>query len=608
MPDSRRGDILIVDDTPNNLKLLSGMLTEQDYKVRSVISGQMALTVAKAAQPDLILLDIKMPEMDGYEVCRRLKANSATQEIPVIFLSALDEVLDKVRAFEVGGADYIEKPFQLEEVVARIDTQLQLRLARRELQNLNLDLEQRVRQRTTQLEREISARQDAQEKLLHMALHDDLTELPNRTFLMKRLGQILESAKQRDDDTCFAVLFLDCDRFKVINDSLGHYLGDKVLVAMARRLESCVPVSSTVARLGGDEFIVLLENIPDLESVIQVTERIQAEMRIPFQLDDREFQTTVSIGIALGHKGYTQPEHLLRDADAAMYHAKESCKGSYSVFQEALHHPLSNQFYIESELHQALKQDGLLLHYQPIISLLSNKLVGFEALVRWQHPERGLISPGSFIAIAEQSSLIESIDLWVMDGVCKQLRAWQQLQLVSPEFRVGSNFSARHFTNPELANQIRVILDRHDIDGRSLNLEVTEQELMRNAASAVDSIARLRKYNINVAIDDFGTGYSSLSYLQRFPIDILKIDRVFVAGLESQDRNTAIIKAVIALARSLEMQVVAEGVESETQRELLRGMGCELAQGFSFSAPIDTAGATNLLKELCGRDFLWPHP
>ena len=595
---NQKGDILIIDDMPNNLKFLSNLLSEHHYKVRSVTSGAMGLKVAEGARPDLILLDIKMPEMDGYEVCRRLKANSATQDIPVIFLSALGEALDKVQAFQTGGVDYITKPFYVEEVIARIETQLQLRRTRLALQALNTDLEQRVRQRTMQLEQEISARQDAQVQLLHMALHDGLTGLPNRAFLMKRLGQVLEGARQRNDDTRFAVLFLDCDRFKVINDSLGPTIGDRVLIAIARRLESCVPTGTTIARLGGDEFILLLENLSDADSAIRVAERIQTEMRLPFQLDGRDFRTTVSIGIVLGHKGYQQAEHLLRDADAAMYRAKENGKGCYAIFQEALHHHLASQFHLEAELQQAVQRDRFVLHYQPIVILATRKLTGFEALVRWQHPERGLLLPKSFIPMAEESGLIEAIDFWTIAAACRQLELWQQQGLIPPDFRLRSNLSARHFSNPNFVEKVCSILERYNINGDLLKLEITEGELMKNADAAIDLLEQLRQHRIHIAIDDFGTGYSSLGYLQQFPVDTLKIDRAFVSEMEVQEQNIAIIRAIIALADSLEMDVTAEGVESQTQCDVLQKMGCQLAQGFFFSPPVDADKATQLLQEL----------
>jgi diguanylate cyclase (GGDEF)-like protein len=286
-PDNQaRANILIVDDTPDNLRFLSQTLSDRGYKVRSVIDGQMALTVARAARPDLILLDIKMPDLDGYEVCRLLKADERTRDIPVIFLSALDEVLDKVKAFGVGGVDYISKPFQLEEVFARIENQEALLSAQRQLQQLNTELEQRVFQRTAQLQQEIVERLRAQEQLLHLALHDPLTGLPNRTFLIKRLQEVLTRTQQRPD-YLFAVLFLDCDRFQTINSSLGHPTGDQLLVAVARRLESRLHPGNTIARLGGDEFVIVLEEIESLEDAIHLAEQLQTELTLAFQLGER---------------------------------------------------------------------------------------------------------------------------------------------------------------------------------------------------------------------------------------------------------------------------------------------------------------------------------
>ena len=590
-----KADILIVDDAPENLKLLSKMLAAQGYKVRSVTSGDMALRVTKAAQPDLILLDIRMPDLDGYQVCQQLKSETVTRDLPVIFLSALDEPFDKVRAFQVGGIDYITKPFQVEEVLARIETQLSLQTAQRSLQNLNRELERRVRQRTQQLEREIAARQVVQEQLLHVALHDELTSLPNRAFLMQRLRQVLAAAHQ-DATFQFALLLLDCDRFKVVNNSLGHLIGDQLLIAMARRLQACVPVGSTVARLGGDEFILLIESTPSLDHVTQIADRIQVEMRLPFQLERHEFLMSVSIGLVFGHSAYAQPEHLLRDADAAMYEAKAKGKARYAIFNEALHRQALNRFQLEAELQQAIDKGNFFVCYQPIVTLDTGELVGFEALVRWQHCDWGLVSPGEVVPLAEEAGIVGAIDLWMLEEVCHQLALWQREQLLVSPFRVSLNCSARHFMQPEFIAELDRALAIHQLDGRWLKVEITERELMTNAEMAIACLRTFRERGLQVAIDDFGTGYSCLGYLQRFPIDTLKIDRSFVIGLTGGDSSGAIVRAIIALAESLRLTSVAEGVETPEQRQRLLDLGCQQAQGYLFAQPMLPAMATALLQ------------
>ncbi|NJL01497.1 MAG: EAL domain-containing protein [Spirulinaceae cyanobacterium RM2_2_10] len=590
-----KADILIVDDTPENLKLLSTMLAAQSYKVRSVTSGVRAIQVAKTVQPDLILLDIKMPTMDGYQVCQQLKHGTSTSEIPIIFLSALDETFDKVKAFNVGGIDYITKPFQLEEVLVRIETQLQLQTARRSLQALNDDLEQRVRQRTQQLEQEIAARQKAQERLLHLALHDSLTELPNRAFLMQRLQQVLSTNKQNLDSQ-FAVLFLDCDRFKIVNNSLGHPVGDQLLVALSRRLQSCVPAGSMIARLGGDEFVILLENLRNPATAIGVVERIHAEMRLPFQLEEHQFLISISIGVVLGDHTYTQPEHLLRDADAAMYAAKSQHHAGYTIFSQNLHNRAISRFQLEVDLQQAVKQHNFFACYQPIVTLGTGEVIGFEALVRWQHYNWGLVPPGEFVPIAEEAGFVSDIDLWMLRQACQQLADWQQQGLLHPPFRLGINCSARHFTRPDFIAEVDRLLTAHQLDGCWLAVEITERELVTNAEAALVILRAFRARCIHVAIDDFGTGYSGLSYLQNFPIDTLKVDRSFISSLGELEPNDAVVRAILALADSLGMMTIAEGVETVLQRERLAVLGCQLAQGYLFAPPMTAGEATALLE------------
>ncbi|PZU99372.1 MAG: GGDEF domain-containing response regulator [Pseudanabaena sp.] len=588
------GDILIVDDTPNNLRFLSTTLTEQGYKVRSVTDGLMALTVAQAANPDLILLDIMMPNIDGYEVCQRLKANEQTHDIPVIFLSALDEVIDKVKAFSVGGVDYITKPFQLDEVLARIQTHLSLRAAQKEISQLNAELEQRVRQRTAQLEQEISERLQAQERLLHLALHDVLTGLPNRTWFMKRLEQILQQVSQRP---CyqFAVLFLDCDRFQSVNDSLGHLVGDQLLVSIARRIELCLRPDTTFCRLGGDEFTILLQDVDSSAEPVSLANKILKELAAPFQVGSYQVFTNVSIGIVMGSDLYKQPEHILRDADTAMYRAKANGKACYQIFEQPMHSHALHNFQLESELRVALEQNQLEAYYQPIVAIADRKISSFEALVRWHHPQVGLVAPNSFIPIAEEMGAVVAIDLIVLRQACQQLKNWQNEGLVDSTVTMSVNLSVRHFMTFDLLKQIDLILKETGIDGSSLRLEITESAIMENAELAARIIEQLQHRHIQLSIDDFGTGYSSLSYLHRLPIDQLKIDRSFIIRIGKNGENTEIITAIIALAKSLNMSVIAEGVDTYEQLDHLNKLDCKFCQGYIFSKPVDASTARNLL-------------
>ena len=589
-----KGDILIVDDTPNNLRFLSTTLTEQGYKVRSVTDGLMAFTVAEAAQPDLILLDIMMPNIDGYEVCQRLKANEKTCDIPVIFLSALDEVLDKVKAFSVGGVDFITKPFQLEEVLARIQTHLSLRSAQKEISQLNAELEQRVRQRTAQLEQEIAERLQVQERLLHLALHDVLTGLPNRTWFMKRLAQLLQQVSQQSGYH-FAVLFLDCDRFQSVNDSLGHLVGDQLLVSLARRIELCLRPGTMLCRLGGDEFVILLQEVSQSSDATKIANDILLELAAPFQINNYQVFTNVSIGIVMGSDIYKQPEHILRDADTAMYRAKAKGKACYQLFEQTMHSRALHSFQLESDLRRALDGNEFEAYYQPIITLATNQISSFEALVRWNHPDKGLIDPNKFIPIAEETGLVVAIDLFVLRQSCQQLREWQDEGLIDPSFTINVNLSVKHFMSFDLLAHIDNVLRETGISGGSLRLEITESDIMENAEFAGKIIEQLRDRLIQLSIDDFGTGYSSLSYLHRLPIDHLKIDRSFVMRIGKNGKNTEIIKAIIALAKSLDMSTIAEGVETQEQLEEIKKLNCEFCQGYLFSKPVNAETARNLL-------------
>jgi diguanylate cyclase (GGDEF)-like protein len=592
MADDYKGDILLVDDTPNNLRFLSTTLSQQGYKIRSVTDGPMALKVAEAAQPDLILLDVMMPNMDGFEVCRQLKANSKTAEIPIIFISALDEVLDKVQAFSIGGVDYITKPFQLEEVLARIRTHLSLRAAQTEINQLNQELEHRVRQRTAQLEKETADRLLAQEQLLHIALHDILTSLPNRTLFLKYLDQQLQQVKVQQNHE-FVVLFLDCDRFQIVNESLGHSCGDQLLVAIAHRIELCLPPNTVFSRLGGDEFAIL-HGTEDAH-ITQVAQKIQQELSIPFQLGDYEVFTNVSIGIVVASASYQFPEHILRDADTAMHRAKKKGQGCYQIFEPSMYQMALNNLQLESKLKQALKRDQFISYYQPIVSTATNQLIGFEALARWAHPEQGLIPPSQFLPIAEETGLITAIDLSVLRQACHQLRAWQNQGIVDSSLTLSANLSVKHFISFDLISEIDRILEETGILGQNLRLEITESEIMENAELASELIEHLQRRQLQLTIDDFGTGYSSLSYLHCLPIDILKIDRSFIAKMGKNGENTEVIRAVMALANSLGISVIAEGIETQDQLDQIKALNCDFYQGYLFSKPLNALEAGNLL-------------
>ncbi|OUD15000.1 EAL domain-containing response regulator [Thioflexithrix psekupsensis] len=594
-----RKNILIVDDNPDNLRLLSAMLTKQGYKVRSVISGAMALIGVRAAPPDLILLDINMPEMDGFSLCQQLKADPNTSLIPVIFISALDEVLDKVQAFAVGGVDYITKPFQWPEVLARVENQLRLQELQQALSTLNAELEQRVRERTAALQAEIEQRQQTQLRLEYLVKHDSLTELPNRTLLMEYLTSALDTIHQ---DNCkkFAVLFLDCDRFKLVNDSFGHLLGDQLLLAIAKRLQNvCEQRVALLSRLGGDEFTILMLDVVDIAPVLALAEELRRAFVLPFTLANHEIFITVSIGIALIDSSYYDPVFILRDADTAMYRAKTAhSQRGYCVFDASMHTAAHNRLLLESDLRRALEREEFHLLYQPIFSLITGQLAGFEALLRWQHPERGLLSPLDFVGVCEETGLILPVGEWVLQQACQQLQRWCQLSSAAQQLTLSVNVSTRQFSQTtQLLSTIASILQAFDLRPGQLKLEITESAIMDNLNSAEQLLKALRAYKLSISLDDFGTGYSSLSYLHQFAIDELKIDRAFTARLDAADSSRTIVSAIIALAQALSLTVVAEGIETVSQRQWLSANGCQLGQGYGLSYPLDATQALELIQK-----------
>jgi diguanylate cyclase (GGDEF)-like protein len=587
--------ILVVDDLADNLQILANTLSKQGYQVRCAKNGSTALRGASTILPDLILLDIKMPDIDGYEVCQQLKANKETCDIPVIFLSALDDVLDKVKAFEVGGVDYISKPIQVKEVLVRVKNQIALQLAKAEITELNQDLERRVYQRTIKLKtvvqklrQEINERQRVQQQLIHDALHDSLTGLPNRTLLTERIEFTIAHAK-RNTDYKYGLLFIDLDRFKVINDSLGHSIGDQLLIAVSNLLQECVRENDLVARLGGDEFVILLDGIKSVQDATLIGERIQQKMRSPFDLQGQNIFTSASIGIVFGSTEYHNPADLMRDADIAMYRAKDKGKARYTIFDQTMYDETLKLVELENSLRFALKRNELSMHYQPIISLDNNHLVGFEALIRWQHPERGAISPVEFIPIAEDTGLILDIGEWLLKEACQQLQTWRQQFASVPQInslKMSINLASQQLQEPEFIQKLDQILLETGLEGSSLRLEITESVLIEPEGTIQNTLRQIKNRNIKLSIDDFGTGYSSLSYLRRFPIDNLKIDRSFINQMNLDSENFEIVRLIITLAKTLGMKTISEGVETALQLNQLKGLGCEFAQGYLFSIPL----------------------
>ncbi len=482
-----------------------------------------------------------------------------------------------------------------------------------------------------QAQQELTERKRMEAQLRHDAFYDSLTDLPNRALFCDRLSHALKLFHRRKERSSssqsyqFAVLFLDLDRFKVINDSLGHMAGDQLLVQLAQRLEKCTRSGDTVARLGGDEFVFLVEDITHINEAIEIAKRIQQQLQQPFILDNpypedvllssaepsteksvpsdkrstalsrHEVFINVSIGITLGQKEYRQPDQILRDADLAMYRAKQNGRDRYEIFNASMHSEVFQQLQLENDLRRAINSREFEVLYQPIFSLQTQKLEGLEALLRWRHPQRGLISPLDFIPIAEETGLIKSIDLWVLKQACHQIKYWHKTYSNCSHLSLSVNFSAQQFPQPDLLEQIDKILREMNLPGECLKIEITESALIKNAQLARTVLNELRSRNIQVCLDDFGTGYSSLGYLHEFSIDIIKIDQSFVQQLQTNSTISKITKAIIDLGKNLGLKVIAEGIETESQHMLLRHQGCQSGQGFWLSNVLNRDAVEKLL-------------
>ena len=420
---------------------------------------------------------------------------------------------------------------------------------------------------------DVTIRKQVEEQLLRDALHDGLTGLPNRALFTDRLERSIARCG-RDKAHRFAVLFLDVDRFKLLNDSLGHNAGDALLIAFSKRLLTCIRTGDTVARLGGDEFTILLDDPREPHDAATVADRIQKALKPSFNLDAHEVFVAASIGIATSDTGYTRPQDVLRDADTAMYRAKALGKGRYQIFNEGMHTRAVHALKMENDLWCALERAEFELHYQPILNVNNRSLGGFEALIRWRDPEAGLIAPGEFIPVAEETGLILPIGHWVLEEACRQTAAWHRMFPAHP-VDINVNLSGRQFSQDDLVEQVMAVLESTGLPARHLILEITESVVMENPDATVAMLGRLKALGVQLNIDDFGTGYSSLAYLQKFPVDAMKIDRSFIASMSGDAENGEIVRTIVSLAHNLKMKVTAEGIETADQLAQIEGLQCE---------------------------------
>ncbi|HEV7459049.1 MAG TPA: EAL domain-containing protein [Solirubrobacteraceae bacterium] len=561
-------EVVLIEDNPAEAALVEGSINESELQRFSVV-GFSRLSAAmdhlEREDADCVLLDLSLPDAVGLEGVRALL--SAFPDLPVVVLTGHDDTSLALEAVSAGADDFLVKRDAEGDAIVRA-----LRYA--------------------------IERSRARSELVHQALHDVLTGLPNRALFVNRLEQAL--ARSERIDGLVAVIFLDLDRFKTINDSLGHEAGDRVLVEVAARLHAVVRPGDTLARFGGDEYTVLCEPNSAYQGMA-IADRLAVALSVPIESGGHEVFLTASVGIAFGRHG-DQPADLIRDADSAMYKAKERGPGEVETFDVEMHAQALQRLEIERDLHRAVERDELRLYWQPIVELDTGDIVAAEALLRWQHPERGVVMPDEFIPAATETGLIVPIGQWVVESACHQLQLWREAGLTEPGFVGSVNASAREIETGQLAESVRGALSRHGVAASELCLEVTERDLMNETGSVLDVVNALHDLGGQLALDDFGTGHSSLLVLKRLPIQTVKVDRAFVRGLDDDDnQDAAIIEAVASLAHALGLSAVAEGIETETQRRKSRELGCDLGQGFLFASPQPAAEMTALLEHRHGR-------
>jgi diguanylate cyclase (GGDEF)-like protein/PAS domain S-box-containing protein len=665
-----------------------------NFAVVEAATGQDAIFKYREFLPDIVLLDVMMPGMDGFETCAALRKLPGMQHTPILMITGLDDLDSIERAYEAGASNFVTKPLntallkhhvnymlrasQAEAALRKSEERYALaacgandglwdwdletntvhyserwqtmlgyenselgnqpenwltRIHRNDAEHVKAALASHIQGRTSHFQSEyrilskdsvyrwvlcrglavrdpqgnayrmagsqtdITDRKRAEEQLIHDALHDALTGLPNRSLFLEQVDHCLKQSR-RMADYMFAVIFLDLDRFKTVNDSLGHVAGDQLLIEFSLRIGQCLRETDALARFGGDEFTILAENIEGVPDVTRLVERIQAALTAPFELAGQTVFATSSMGITLNTTGYDRPGEMLRDADAAMYRAKALGRARYAIFDEKMHAHAVNVLQTETELKTAVARSEFTLHYQPIVKLPASDVVGFEALLRWQHATRGLLLPEEFLSVAEETGIIVPIGHWVLAEACRQMRAWQDELPASRDLFVSVNISTTEFGDHGFLDHVHRVLESTKLDPNSLKLEITEHVLIKNTDTATKVLSELRNLGIQLSIDDFGTGYSSFSYLHQFPFDILKIDRSFISRLDTDSDNLEIVRAIVTLAHNLGMTVVAEGSETFNEVATLKSLFCEYAQGYVFSEPLDKDDATAVIAGL----------
>ncbi|CAN5579368.1 hypothetical protein BH11MYX1_BH11MYX1_14310 [soil metagenome] len=573
--------VLLVDDRAENLMALEVSLEPLGQRLVLADSGTAALRAVLEEQFAVILMDIRMPGLDGFETMALLKQREKSRDTPIIFLSAFHEQHHVLHSYTVGAVDYMLKPFEPEALRSKVSVFVTLRQNQLALEHVRAQLEERVQARTAELAA-------VNQRLFDQAHHDRLTGLANRALFMEHLTNAVARSKRRANPT-FAVMMLDVDKFKQINDTLGHLVGDAVLAGIAHRLRECLREVDTAARTGGDEFTILLDGITDLKDATRTADRIQHTLALPFELDGKEVFASASVGIAVMDARYQDGAELLRDADAAMYRAKEGGRARYQVFDTGMHSTVTAQLRLEADLSCAVERAELALEYQPIVGAADGALEGFEALVRWNHPQRGLIGPDEFIPIAEETGLIRGIGQWVLATACQQLALWHRDR---PELAISVNLSPHQFAQPDLLETVSEVIKSSQLPAACLRLESTESAILPRVPFAARTLSRLRELGVRISLENFGAGYASFNLLHELPISRVKLDRSLVERIGQPGERPEILQAIVALAHALGIDVTAKGIETHPQLERIRAIGCESAQGYVIARPMNAAAAT----------------
>ncbi len=583
---NKQARILIADDEPGIRTLLHQFLCES-YDCTCVSSAEEALALIRSEQFDLVLSDIQMGGISGLEMLPRVL--ELTPGTSVVMISGEQTIDSAIQAMRAGAFDYITKPFNLESVEIAVNRALEVHALRRAKRLYESHLEEQVEQRTRllsqandSLRRQIAERRTAEEKVNYLSFYDPLTGLPNQNFFKSRCERELSAA--RNGKRKLAAVFLSVDRFKKVYETLGHEAGDKLLREVGGRLTNCVREDDTLAYFGGDEFALLLGRMSGAEDAIKLAQRVRECFKPVFSLDGQDLFITASLGISLSPDDGMDSQSLLKNAAAALYRAKQQGGDGYQFYTADMNASALRRLALENDLRRALERAEFVVHYQPQVAAATGRFTGVEALVRWQHPELGLVPPMEFIPLAEDTGLIVPLGEWVLRAACAQSKAWHEDGLAS--LRVAVNLSARQFEQPDLLEMIARVLAETGLNPRCLELELTESSVMKNAEASARVLREMKRMGIQVSIDDFGTGYSSLSYLNRFPLDKLKIDQSFVRRMLANESDAAIVRAVITLAHSLKLKVVAEGVETKEQLAFLHLLKCDEMQGYLFSRPL----------------------